>query len=376
MTGLVDLDKGSRATHDAWATYGIRYRVEKYGSVVQNWTFADPNDGCFIVNDGPAAYVIKVKPKSTGLRGGNTVVVKAPNSSVPTYAVTTPFIGASQTTYEVILPSKGVLRIFTVLAFSIERAFQGNYYVNELKAWKDSAPPCNSAPSTLFCNNNGVPHIRIEGGDSARKFVIAHEYGHANMYKGVGTRANDCGLVQVDDNPSNPATPPWAHRLQGREASSCAATEGFAHFVAGDVFNWHNNGTGSANPLAEVTFRTTEVWNLGEGNGQCPASYPLDGVGYPNDHSLGMYVNCSPGVLEPWEGTEQDWARLWWDYHEDTSLPGDTRTHLQLHYELINAGPWGAYDAYAVMRSGVGAGQQSRWEDAADWNGVCAGGSC
>ncbi len=372
MTGLVDRTTGDRATASTWTLYGINYRVESGGSVVQNWTYADANDGCFLLDAGVADYTIKVKPRSTALDGNNTVRVNNSAGSLKTYAVTASNIGTSYLTYEVTLPSKALLRIYTVLAFSIERAFRGEYEDADLTAWKDpnSSQPCECSPDpcTKMCSNGSSPQISIAHDHHARKFIIAHEYGHATMNIANVGGANDCLSESIDDQGGD------GHYLRGRERSSCAATEGFAHFVAGDVFNWHNAGTGSANPQAELKYVDDGVWNLGSGSGGCP-TYPINAVSATNN-PLKLYIDCASGVDDPSIGIEMDWARLWWDYHEDSNKPSSPRGHTQLHGDIGAGGLWGSDDAYETVLGGLSSGLANRFDNAAEWNGVCEGSSC
>lgn len=369
MTGLVDRDVGDRAAAADLPTYGIRARVEKYGSVVKNWFFVDPDDACFLLTSGIGAYVIKVKPRSTALGGNNTLRVNDKNGNLSVFSVVTPWIGSSQTTYDVVLPSKGILRIYTVLAFSIERAFRGRYDNTHLLASKggDLCACAGVTGCTRMCvGTNGNMNINIDDDHHTRRFVIAHEYGHATMRVGVGSRLVDCAAMDIDIGPG--------HNLRSREASSCAAMEGYAHFVSGDVFNWHNAGTGSVNPQAELKYADDGVWNLGDGTGACP-SYPITGT-IPNSNARKIYIDCSNGVLDPTVGVEMDWARAWWDYHEDTFISGSVRNHSQIHDDLGLVSPWGSIDTYEQIVDDLYPGLASRFADAAEWNGICEGSSC
>lgn len=165
-----------------------------------------------------------------------------------------------------------------------------------------------------------------------------------------------------------------AHYLRGREAASCAATEGSAHFVAGDVFNWHNSGVGSGNPQAALKYLDDGVWNLGDGTGSCPV-YPLAAVSADNN-ARKLYLDCAAGTNDPTVGIEMDWARLWWDYHEDTNKPSSPRGHTQLHDDMAAGGLWGIYDPYGTVLGGLSSSLANRFDSAAEWNGVCEGSSC
>lgn len=378
MTGFVDRTTGDRANGADLPMYGIRYRVEKFGSVVQNWADSDSDDGCFLLPKSSGYYVIKVKPRSAALTDNNTVRVNSSSGSVKVFAVTTPWIGSGSTTYEVIFPSKGILRIYTVLAFAIERAFTGRYANHDLVAWKEkNSSPCATGGCvgcTRTCDVSGDLQIVIDDDHHTRRFVIIHEYGHVALAYGVGSaRENDCGDLGVDDG--NPAGMNFLHRLRGREASSCAAVEGYAHFVSGDVFNWH--GGGGPSPMAEVEYVDGGVWDLGGGSGGCPGSYPLQpGTIYPAFNRIKQYVDCTPSGNEPSDGVEMDWARLWWAYHLNTSYAGSPRGHGKMHDDIDDAGPWGTSDAYDIMLLGLGPNLALRWAGAANAVGVCDGGSC
>ena len=123
--------------------------------------------------------------------------------------------------------------------------------------------------------------------------------------------------------------------------------------------------------------RDRSLWNLGDGDGGCP-SYPLssDLDDAKDNNARKMYLNCSNGGFDPEIGTEMDWARLWWDHHEDTQKPGSVRNHVPLHNEIAAGGAWGTSDTYDVVLGGLSSTQADRFDSAAAWDGVRDGSSC
>jgi hypothetical protein len=89
-----------------------------------------------------------------------------------------------------------------------------------------------AAPSTMWLGQ----------GDASRKFVIAHEMGHMLQQSMWGRMKADTG-VTFSPEPvlctCNNVTMPGdrKHCMQSLEYSNAAQSEGFAHFVAADLFN-------------------------------------------------------------------------------------------------------------------------------------------
>jgi hypothetical protein len=378
MSGFVDLSSGDRATQTAWALHAVYAELKLGFSTVRSWGPVDKEDGCFLANgSGSASYTVSVATTSGTLGGTNTVSSKSSSGiGVITSAVAT--LGQSQTTYSVTMPSNDTVRVFASLVFFIERAFRGHYSNQNLTSWigtgggNNPCDPTSSGDVTAFCRDgNDEPQISLGfmtwGDAHDRKFVVAHEFGHANHWFGGAEFVNNCSLNGA------------GHRMRGPEWSSCAATEGWAHFYAGDVFNWHDPGTGSVNPQAEYHYVDDGVFSLGDGNGRCPDDIPLDpNTAYPDDSPRKLYLDCFGGGSNPLIGTEMDWARHWWDYHEDTNKGGDERSHAELHEDITGGGGWAIATAYDSMYDsffGASGGLQSRWAASASWNGVCVGGS-
>lgn len=157
----------------------------------------------------------------------------------------------------------------------------------------------NSSNSFVY---RGSDTIMIGELRADRKFIIAHETGH--LLGDFGTGNNDFKTVstkcQCYDSPSCPSDQ-GSHTMISKERTRCALAEGFAHFYAAAVFNWHGPGAYDCafHYYKEVDGDSTPTVN-------CEQDDP-DG---PFDDRY-MESNCAAS----WSGmgTELDWLRTFWD---------------------------------------------------------------
>jgi hypothetical protein len=378
MSGFVDLHGGDRGDQTAWGLHAVYAQLRLGGTVIRGWGPVDKDDACFLAGTAGAVlnYTVDAVSTSGVLSGNNTVVSRGSNGNAALVSANA-LIGLQATTYSVTLPSNDVMRVYAALVFFIERAFRGNYANENLTSWigdGGGSNPCDyvTTPTSWCVDGSLDPHISLGVGLSygdadSRKYAIAHEFGHVNQWDGSTAQfLNDCSLGVQSCPLHNIKTPEW---------SSCAATEGWAHFYSGDVFNWHSAGVGQVNPQAEIIYIDGSVFNLGSGTGGCySGTYDCDNT-YPGQAPLEFYNDCHGGAFSSQVGVELDWARHWWDYHEDKNKGLNVRSHAQLHDDLSVGGDWTYNTAYQRMKSDLPSGLSTRWVLSAGWNGVCISGT-
>jgi hypothetical protein len=183
--------------------------------------------------------------------------------------------------------------------------------------------------------------IYISGNHADRKYVIAHEVGHAlifihgketygwNMYDvGYGAFGYSNAFGDLGDPQGRSAGPDceWiadSHHLHSLESSNAAFEEGWAQFVAtaswnseeetDAFFHYYKDGADEVDmengPLGGVTAYIRNV---------CDCEGDALGASCPGD---------SP-MKEGW-GVELDWARAFWDLHTPGGNPASTpNVHL------------------------------------------------
>jgi hypothetical protein len=153
----------------------------------------------------------------------------------------------------------------------------------------------------------------MESSHDARKFIIAHEYGHANLWLTAGPWTNDCSEQAPGQG--------TGHWMTSYEYMSCAMMEGWARFAEADV--WNDDGDNAQAFIYQSCGGSSiiDVEAAGEGAG-CVLQY--------------METTWTDADDWPGHGTELDWMRTFWDYHTNdlTGQPGSRRSHSQLQAEL------------------------------------------
>jgi len=238
----------------------------------------------------------------------------------------------SGSTYRPEIPNNDA---FSVLSYAAQERFNGGENGNILYLIKANCRlEINDSCSTIY---DGVHAIFVKNSQWNRKFLVGHEWGH-KILSLAASYTNDCSL-----NGSG-------HGMSSWEYASCAAMEGWAHYVSTDVWNSH---AGSSNPGATFVY-----WN-----------------GYVFDVEL-QYNSCYNAfgplflfVCDIW-GVEKDWMRFWWDFHTN-STPGTAPHHAQL-FDIIDdvswqSGNFAASEAFLDVLAGT---LNTRWGNYACWNGI------
>ncbi len=172
-----------------------------------------------------------------------------------------------------------MLRLQTTAAFVLWRAAR----VAEANTFDVYLEDRNNAGSEFEDGD-----VFIKSGDSSKKFVIAHEMGHAlaACYAGAAFGA-DC-----DFNDS--ACSASSHSMTSKEYQPCAFSEGLAH--AFSAFTWN------------LTTESDCAFGYWGGGG-----YPVDCEGSQTHVNRYMEINCSTPFSD--KGVELDWLKAFWDVH-------------------------------------------------------------
>lgn len=366
-----------------WIGRGIRIdSLERNGVPVAGFvpTFADASTGCFTQSyqtlGGSATWTIGVK--SYGRLGGNNELRSHNSSGITSYYETDVVAPNAGGTVVVVWPTEyKLLRMYAILAYAIQEGFRGSWEDQTLRAWYGApgvagASPCGCDDAIGFgactCSSGGHGHMSIPDNQSDLKFVLGHEYGHRVIGDVVSFGAtNNCNLDSDNDGNAN-----TGHGMTTLEWNSCAAMEGWAHFVSADI--WTEDHHAGGDPQGWFRYFGDLVdpeaeWQAGANCG--------DYIGQYADQCFPLQSRCNNGnPFNPavWDcdqvGVELDWMRTFWDYHTDDDMPGSLRSHLQLQDDIDASGGWNSNTAWNDIDAGMSSrGQGARWQTAGDNNG-------
>lgn len=343
-------EKGNAGTTN-WTARGMY--IELYGNG-ESWTgWVDDDTGCKTVYGwSPGTYFWKPYAEAWLDQGGASVDVKVMNSSSWSgpYSANSVQLGSSGTYTVTYSFNSKLLGQAAKLAYIIQREFRGNVQNETFKVYHCATWSACSSVNPCTCSNNGcycksTDSIYMTDAAWDRKYVLAHEYGHANIYAAAGDYVNDCSL-----NGSG-------HGLKGpEEYDSCAFMEGWADFVAVDSWFPHTTSWSGAPGWFVRANSTNDPIDAKSGSGSCSVS-----TQYPNY----MHQNCFSG--DSGEGSEVDWMRALWDYHTRTSYSGGgvVPSHQRLQEEIGASPQWNKSNACEKYAEGVesysGSAQQARW---------------
>jgi hypothetical protein len=241
--------------------------------------------------------------------------------------------GATSGVYYYVTPSTPRTTILAVAAFVLQRFNGGiaetNFTLND-RCCPVGPTGCRS------CSSGG--EIWLSSSGRERKFIIAHEIGHRLLGKWTGGYTNDCTYSAPPGQPCRTTT---GHALTSIEFASCGAMEGWAHFVATDAFNDHEEGL---NPDATFRYWSDPGLTVDADRG------PVGGVQRYMEN-----VCLPPTPNYEGFGVELDWLRLWWNYHTNPSLGalGTRPSHSQMMNEIDRSLPWTATDTFSKLAFGI-----------------------
>ena len=229
-----------------------------------------------------------------------------------------------------------------MLGYAIQERFNGGVFNEWFYLRKDG---CSGDPNKASCSTflDGDNILYISPGQWRRKFVVGHEYGH-KILSFAANYANDCTY-----NGSG-------HGMNSLEYGSCAAMEGWAHFVAAAIWN---EGLGSENPGGVFPY-----WDSGN------TLYDVEGGGANQQRCFQLSVfDAVCDII----GVELDWLRHWWDFQTNNlpTDPGFQPSYIYL-FNLVDDVTWknSFWHASHAFESELTGAMRSRWHAYACWNGI------
>lgn len=228
--------------------------------------------------------------------------------------------------------------------------------VNKTYTVRDAA--CPSIPDNS-CLSGGIVYINPTHYD--RKFLVAHELGHALVHHWVNySPSSDYGQNTGGANCTTPAG--MHHALHSKEYQSAALTEGFAQFYATAAWNFETE---------------TAAWFRYYKDDYKNGSVTVVNVENGDTGGATAYLETQCTGTSDGRGVELDWMRALWDYRTNA---GDAPSHYEILRQLKNGvigGLWGDTTAYDAFTAGVleydqqhGTDFHARWLEMATFNGV------
>lgn len=220
---------------------------------------------------------------------------------------------------------------------------------------KDQA--CPQYPDNS-CHSLGV--VSINPTHVQKKFLIAHELGHAVAYHYAGNISKS--YVENTGGADCETPVDWTHALHSKEYQSAAIVEGYAHFYSAATWNINSQTNGWFH-YYKSDYKNGSVIAVSVENG------PTGGdTNYMENHCTGSDAG---------HGTELDWMRALWDYRTNS---GAKPSHAQILSQLEAAatGPfWTNTLASQAFLAAIdefdnvhGTSFEQRWIQMASWNGL------
>ena len=326
----------------AWKARGGKVRIVSHDNVLFD-DFLDEN-GCTGTISTPYHTGFMFIGFALASVGNNTIIAKDGEGKTQSWVRLVNEVGGTGTKYYNLAPGS-LTNLVAVPAFTLAR-FGG--VSNEMFVVNEACYP----EDDTCCNCAAGGEIWISS--TQRKFLIAHEMGHQILALRTGGYDNDCDLGISTNHPCYSSS---GHAIDSLEYQSCAAMEGWAHFVAVRTFNNHVE---SDNPGAVLQY-----WR-GNGLTVDVEEGPAGGV----DTYYETMCGGNQPNLSGW-GVELDWLRAWWDYHTN---PGSTPSQSQMMDEIAANSGWFRTDTYDFITDGIeavsGAEQRDRWIEMGVWNGI------
>jgi hypothetical protein len=215
---------------------------------------------------------------------------------------------------------------------------------------------CPGSNDNSSCASFSRDMIFIRSGGVRRKFNIGHEMGHMlyMKYRG-GVYEFDCERDEGGAHCTTLDASHGSHAIHTKENTSCALAEGFAHFVAADAFNSHDEEDGYF-----YYYKTLYDPLLDVASG--PTGGPL------------KFLETRCEGSDQFRGVELDWLRTFWNYHTDT---GTKPTHQQI-FQHVNAThddarfePETTVNVFAIMHDAApNLNLLNRWTNLGDRYGI------
>ncbi|MCB9664504.1 MAG: hypothetical protein H6732_10335 [Alphaproteobacteria bacterium] len=329
----------------AWKARGGKTRILSHDEVLfDGWLDLD---GCTPVIDTPYHTDFWLIGSSMARLGTNTIIARRDDGKTEGSLRLVDEVGGSGTKYYTFAPGS-LTNLIAAPAFTLARigsVEDQTFTVHDRCRTAQEGKAC--------CNCASADQIWIDS--TSLKFLIAHEMGHVILSSNT-SYLNDCSVTVSDTLPCYTAS---EHAIDSLETQSCAAMEGWAHFVAVRAFNDHQE---SDNPGAVLQYWRDAGLTVDVEQG------PVGGVDTYFEATCGLTPSQQPGF-----GVELDWLRTWWDYHTNPS-PGVRPSVGLMIDELASDSTWTPSDTYTVIRDGIDAAsgdtQRARWVQMATWNGI------
>lgn len=274
-------------------------------------------------------------------------------------------------------------RVYAILAWIMqERYLAGiddevfNAYIFGKKDRLDTKCPCSCAKKvdggSCACADDSEFHMCLSQASNAKKYVIAHEYGHANLRAHLPD-----GFDKSCSAYRRPGDGEGYHYLTSVEQQSCAFFEGFGHFVAVSAYNRITEEDAFFH-----YYKKREV--LLAGGGTQVEDKPWVGVNTPVPGSpfiKGYFRNrviVEDSTFDPSDAdeksTELDWMRFLWDYITNQSHPSVAPDQEQIKDEIEAGVDFQRDNTYHAIWRGVrdfSGGGVIRYQELAPINDVC-----
>jgi hypothetical protein len=341
FTAPTDNDKGEDygTNDDGWRARGALVRVLYDGSEVYDGYLNSA--GCAVINmnggSGGLAHIEFDGRSLLAAGNGNNVLRRVwgwdPDDEPVAWTAAIQISGVQSGA--VYRPELWGNDAYSILSYAAQERFNGGENGNTVYLVKAGCglDPAKGSCSTVY---DGRHTIFVSNGQWRRKFVVVHEWGH-KILTWAASYTNDC--TSGSDS----------HAMESIEFASCAAMEGWAHYVAADVWNNHSN---SSNPGATFVYWNGNIYDVELQYKGCIAELSI------------FQEACD--VL----GMEKDWMRFWWDFHTNAT-PGTAPHHAQM-FGIVDdvawsSGPFAASDAFLDVLAGT---LHTRWASFACWNGI------
>lgn len=359
-------DASSGVLDDFWtnntdkAARGVRIKVESNSDpdppVYYDYTdYTGVNEGCtgVLTLSSTDSYLVRIY--SEALVGGNYIYVRNNPTNDQRFYTTiySAFVPSQDESIDIDTPIGRHWNIAAAAGYTQYRRRGG--LTGETYILYDEE--CDGGGS---CNDGGEIYLSPDVG-AVRKYVIAHEMGHALAAElENGTYANfdytaslgGCYTVATRD-----------HEINSKEYQSAAANEGFAHFYSAVVFN------DDTETDCHVEYYKTVDWDLdGTVDDQTTdcESGPVNGADYLGDSCIGTITN---------RGVEYDWLRFWWDLTTDEGVYFTDCGHI---WDRANPWSWNAtgdstglnYPATRLRDAADTEGFLTEWDAKDNFNGV------
>ncbi|MDX1664512.1 MAG: GEVED domain-containing protein [Candidatus Promineifilaceae bacterium] len=326
---------------DGWRARGARVRVWQSGTkLFDGWL---NRYGCTVVyGGGSSGLLIWFTGESRFESGGGYISLRYISNNSTQLLPTSASIEDPQHN-AVYRPELWYRDPVGMLGYAIQERFSGGVSGVWFYLRKDG---CGGDPDKGSCSTflNGDDILYISPGQWRRKFIVGHEYGH-KILSFAANYKNDCTFLG------------GGHGMNSLEYGSCAAMEGWAHFVAADI--WNEGHAGSDNPGAVFPY-----WDGAN------TVYDVEGGGADQRRCYDLFY--SDWLCDGY-GVELDWLRQWWDFHTNDlpTDPGFKPSHAWF-YELVDDVSWenGYFEISKAIEGQLSGGMLWRWRSYGCWNGI------